>query len=247
MKTYILIAIILSIIYIIYLFRREIKWFFREIQVKLKYLNDVKRIQSKGMNKRNLTNDEIKKYIQMSKEYLGELNVDINKKFILRDDLERHLRYSRFSEKSMNELLNDVLQHMNINVQNIKLKINYISSKKGMHYAGSYSEKQYGFNEPIIVINIRNDMTMDTVISIVAHECTHHLLLSNKVRLEKVQENECLTDVSALVLGFGKFMKEGYKISNKIIYDSEFNRTINKDRVGYLSYKDVKYALRYIK
>jgi len=247
MKTYIVIAIVLSIIYIIYLFRREIKWFLREIQVKLKYLNDVKKIQSRGMNKRNLSNDEIKKYIQMSKEYLRELNIDINKKFILRDDLERHLRYSRFSEKAMNELLNDVLQHMNINIQNIKLKINYISSKKGMHYAGLYSEKQYGLNEPIIVINIRNDMTMDTVISIVAHECTHHLLLSNKIRLEKVQENECLTDVTALVLGFGKFMKEGYKIFNKIIYDSEFKRTINKDRVGYLSYKDVKYVLRYIR
>ena len=87
-------------------------------------------------------------------------------------------------------------------------------------------------------------MTMDTVISILAHECTHYLLLSNKIQLKDRLQNECLTDITAIVLGFGKFMVEGYKISNRVIYDAEFHRSIKKDRVGYLSYKDVKHALK---
>ena len=59
--------------------------------------------------------------------------------------------------------------------------------------------------------------------------------------------NECLTDVTAIMLGFGKFMKEGYKISNRVIYDAEFHRSIKKDRVGYLSYKDIEYVIKNLK
>ena len=87
-------------------------------------------------------------------------------------------------------------------------------------------------------------MTLDTIISILAHECTHHLLLSNNIRIKNTIQNECLTDVTAIVLGFGKYMAKGYKISNKIIYDEINHRSIKKDRVGYLSYKDINYALK---
>ena len=37
-------------------------------------------------------------------------------------------------------------------------------------------------------------------------------------------------------------MMNGYKISNRVIYEKENTRTIKKDRVGYLSYLDVKYV-----
>ena len=55
-------------------------------------------------------------------------------------------------------------------------------------------------------------------------------------------QNECLTDITAILLGFGEFMVEGYKISNRVIYDEINHRSIKKDRIGYITYKDVKYA-----
>ena len=244
MKLGVTIIAILTIGYLIFLFRDYIIWFFNAAKVTFLNQKGVKDIQKKGMNTRNLKNEDIKKYIEISKKSLDKINVDYNRNFILNQELERHLRYSRFSEKYVLELLHEILEYMGLNKDNIILKVNYISSKYYMQYAGMYSEKLEHTDDKQILINIQNDMTMDTVISILAHECTHHLLLSNNIKMKERLQNECLTDITAIILGFGKFMVEGYKISNRVIYDEEFHRSIKKDRVGYLSYKDVKYAIK---
>ncbi len=244
MKLGVTIIAILTIGYLIFLFRDYIIWFFNAAKVTFLNQKGVKDIQKKGMNTRNLKNEDIKKYIEIAKKSLDKINVDYNRNFILNQELERHLRYSRFSEKYVLELLHEILEYMGLNKDNIILKVNYISSKYYMQYAGMYSEKLEHTDDKQILINIQNDMTMDTVISILAHECTHHLLLSNNIKMKERLQNECLTDITAIILGFGKFMVEGYKISNRVIYDEEFHRSIKKDRVGYLSYKDVKYAIK---
>lgn len=247
MKSYIIVAVIISIVYLIYLFRDYIIWFFGALKVTFLNQKGIKDIQKEGMNKRNLTNELVKKYMDESKKYLDRLGIDVGKEFVLNQELERHLRYSRFSEKYVLELFHEILNYLKLDKEQVTLKINYISSKYAMQYAGLYSEKKEDTNDRIVVINIQNDMTMDTVISILAHESTHYLLLSNKIQLKDRMANECLTDVTAIMLGFGKFMVEGYKISNRVIYDAEFHRSIKKDRVGYLSYKDIKYAMKKLK
>ena len=92
-----------------------------------------------------------------------------------------------------------------------------------MKYAGAYIENIDNRDLREITVNIQNDMTMDTVISILAHECTHYLLISNNIKLKETIQNECLTDVTAVILGFGKYMVEGYKISNKVRYYKIFS------------------------
>lgn len=247
MKNYIICGIVIIIVYIIFLYREYIVWFFNSLKITLKNQKGIKDIQKEGMDRRNLKDDVLKKYINLSKKCLKKLNIDINRKFILNQDLERHLRYSRFSEKYILELFNEILKYMNLNSENITLKINYISSKYYMKYAGWYIEDTNNKKLREITINIQNDMTMDTVISILAHECTHYLLMSNNIKLEERIQNECLTDVTAVVLGFGKYMVEGYKISNRVIYDEINHRSIKKDRVGYLTYKDIEYTIKNLK
>ena len=247
MKNYIICGIVIIIVYIIFLYREYIVWFFNSLKITLKNQKGIKDIQKEGMDRRNLKDDVLKKYINLSKKCLKKLNIDINRKFILNQDLERHLRYSRFSEKYILELFNEILKYMNLNSENIDLKINYISSKYYMEYAGWYIEDTNNKKLREITINIQNDMTMDTVISILAHECTHYLLMSNNIKLKERIQNECLTDVTAVVLGFGKYMVEGYKISNRVIYDEINHRSIKKDRVGYLTYKDIEYTIKNLK
>lgn len=247
MKNYIIVAVIISVVYLIYLFRDYILWFLDALKVTHSNKKGIKDIQKQGMNKRNLSNQAIEKYMDESKKYLDRLEIDVGREFKLNQELERHLRYSRFSEKYVLELFHEILNYLNLDKEKVTLKINYISSKYAMHYAGLYSEKKEDTNDRTVIINIQNDMTMDTVISILAHESTHYLLLSNKIELKDRMKNECLTDIAALMLGFGKFMVEGYKISNRVIYDAEFHRSIKKDRVGYLSYKDIKYAMKKFK
>lgn len=247
MKILFIILIAIVIIWLIYEFRYYIIWFLDIIRITLKNQKGIKNIQKEGMNNRNLDNKSLIEYIKISKKSLETINIDYNRKFILNDELERHLRYSRFSEKYVTELLGEILNYMNLDKKDINLKINYISSKYKMNYAGLYSEKENENLKKDIILNIQNDMTMDTVISTLVHECTHHLLLSNNIKINNRIKNECLTDVTAVVLGFGKFMVEGYKISNKIIYDEINHRSIKKDRVGYLSYKDIKYVMKHMK
>lgn len=240
-------AIVFVILWLIYEFRYYILWFFNLIKVTFKNQKGIKDIQKEGMNKRNLNNETLLKYIEISKRSLKSINIKYNGKFILKDELERHLRYSRFSEKYVLELLDEILDYMQLDKKDINLKINYVSSKYSMPYAGLYSENEDNLQRKTIVLNIQNDMTMNTVISTLAHECTHHLLLSNNIKMNDRIQNECLTDITAIILGFGNFMKEGYKISNKVIYDEINHRSIKKDRVGYLSCKDIEYVIKNIK
>ena len=247
MNGYIIVGILLSIICIVYIFKDYIVWFVGALKVTFLNQKGVKDIQKQGMSKRNLSNELVEKYMDESKKYLDRLEIDIGKEFTLNQELERHLRYSRFSEKYVLELFHEILNYLNLDKNQVTLKINYISSKYALRYAGVYSENKEDTTDRKVVINIQNDMTMNTVISILAHESTHYLLLSNKIQLKDTMANECLTDVTAIMLGFGKFMQEGYKISNRVIYDAEFHRSIKKDRVGYLSYKDIEYVLKKVK
>lgn len=237
-----IIAVLIIIIFILYEIRYYIMWFFNTAKVTFFNKKGIKDIQKIGMKKRNLTNKDINSYIKLSKEYLNKLGISTNRKFILNKELEMHLKYSRFSEKYVLELLNNILDYLNLDKENVSLKINYISSKQFLQYAGLYDETTNDFNQKQIVINIQNDMNLENIVSILAHESTHYLLLSNNIKIENRMQNECLTDITAILLGFGEFMVEGYKISNRVIYDEINHRSIKKDRIGYITYKDVKYA-----
>ena len=242
-KYLIIVFIITVILYVLYLLKDRLIWFAKIMIITLKNIKSRKKIQKLGMNKRNLSNEDIKKYIQISYNYLKKLNINTNKKFKLTKELERYLIYSRFSEKYLQELLNTIIEYIGIENNGIKLKINYISSRKNMQYAGFYLDEKA---QKEIVLYIKNDMKINTVISVLIHECTHYLLLSNGIRLEDTNENEYLTDITAIVLGFEKYMLEGYKFNNDVIYDSISHRIVKKDCVGYLTYKDIKYAIKEI-
>ena len=265
MKIVLLVSVIVILIYIIYLFRYYILWFFNVLRVTLKNKKGIKDLQKVGMNNRNVDNESLKRYVNLSKRYLELLNISYDKNFNLNKELERHLIYSRFSEKYLQELLIEILNFYKLSKDKIDLKVNYISSKYSLKYAGLYvdneniiektnqickdNEKDTKVKENLndkkeIILYIQNDMTLNTIISILAHECTHYLLITNKIFLKNRIQNECLTDVTAVIAGFGKYMVEGYKISNKVIYDEINHRSIKKNRVGYLSYKDIEYVLK---
>ena len=108
---YIIIGIvIIFILYIIYLLRYEALWSIRCIKVKLGNKKRLKDLQKKGTDRRALSNQEIKKYIIISKKYLKKLNRENKKLFKLNEELERHLRYSKFSEKYVLELFYEILK-----------------------------------------------------------------------------------------------------------------------------------------
>ena len=95
----IIIIVILVICYLVYLFRHYIYWFFDAVKVTHLNQKGIKDIQKEGMNKRNLSNQDLKLYIEMAENNLKSINAQVKRNYILNQELERHLRYSRFEEK----------------------------------------------------------------------------------------------------------------------------------------------------
>ena len=242
MNIVIICGAILIAIYLIYEFRYHIMYFFSLLNVTNKNNKKINDLKKQGLNKRKVSNDEIEKYINFAREKLGKKTYN---EFIIDQDLERHLRYSRFSEKYLEELFCKILQHIELNREELDFEVEYLSSKIDYGYVGLYYEKNEEKNAKILLI-VRNDMIYDTVISTLAHECSHHLLLSKGISMEDRIDNECLTDITTILTGFGKYMIKGYEISNRVIYEKEDLRLVDKDRVGYLSSSDVKYVLKKI-
>lgn len=240
-KKIVIVIIITLGIYLLFAFKNYIIWFLKEVKYTFKKRKDINKLKKIDINKRFLNTEQIKKYIILSKKYLKSLNLSTNEQFKISKELERHLIYSRFSEKYLIELLNEIVKHINLDSSKIKLKVEYISSKSELEYAGIYRQSE-DYKE--ICLNIKNDMTISTVVSILAHECTHYLLMSNNIKLEDKKENEYLTEITAILLGFEKYMLEGYKISNDIVYRGVGRLTIKKDRVGYLTSKDVEEVIK---
>lgn len=230
-------------IYLIYEFRYHIRYFFSLLNVTNKNNKSLSDLKKQGLNKRNLSNSEIKKYVEYSREKLAENSYFKFDEFKIDKDLERHLIYSRFSEKYLEELLSKILEHLKLDRNEIEFEVQYFSSRNSYGYAGLYTGKNNDKKAKILLI-VKNNMTYETVISTLAHECTHHLLFSKGIKLDDTLENECLTDITTILTGFGKYMVKGYSISNRVTYDEEFTRYVDKNRVGYLSSKDIKYVLK---
>ena len=57
--------------------------------------------------------------------------------------------------------------------------------------------------------------------------------------MEDKQENEYLTEITSILLGFEKYLLEGYKISNNIVYRDVGRLSVKKDRC-----KDVVNVIR---
>jgi len=243
MKSLIILCLLITSAYLIYYFRYSLRYFFSLIKVTNKNNKSINNLKKQGLNRRKVSNEDIEKYVNFSKEKLAEKSYFKFSNFTIDQELERHLKYSRFSEKYLEELLSKMLQHLNLKREDLDFEVEYMSSKKSYGYVGLYTEK---IDNPKAKINlfVKNDMSYETVISTLAHECCHHLLLSNNIKLQDRIQNECLTDVTTILTGFGKFMVKGYEISNRVIYEEEFLRLVDKDRVGYLSTKDVKYVLK---
>ena len=132
MGTYIIIGVIITFISLLILFKDELIWFISAIKVTFLNQKGIKDIQKEGMDKRNLTNESIKNYIKETVKHLNSLGIDYSRTFELSQELERHLRYSRFSEKYVLELFYEILEYMNLNKENVTLKINYISRSMTM-------------------------------------------------------------------------------------------------------------------
>lgn len=229
------VAIILIVILVAY--SDYIGWFFKLLKGEIKHNKNLNKLMNNNKKSRYLKSSEIKKIVENVDKKVREFNYPIKKEYILSPDLERKLRYSRYDDKSIDELFKSIYEYMGINGNNLKFNIRRTSSKTQTPIAGSYNE----INKAV-TLEISTYSTTDQLISTLSHELSHHILLSNGFELKDRGSNEIFTDIAAIYMGFHKFFYRAYKDQSRIIYDGEFLELVDRRKLGYIGYKDVKYA-----
>ena len=243
-KIFIITVIISVSIYLCYEGRYYILYFISLLKNKLSFEKDLNKLMTKDMIKRNFKNEELNKYIDLLVNKLTEKNCNINNKkdFKIYDDLKRKLIYSRYDIKSITLLVNSIFDYLNLWDRDVKIEVVYKNSKVKTGFAGLYN-----YNTEKIEIFVDPNYSYENIVSIVAHECMHHYLFKNNIVLKSRIENELITDLALVYLGFSKYLLEGYKEKRRVIYEDENRRLVDTNKVGYLGYLDVKYSLRYMK
>ena len=152
------------------------------------------------------------------------------------------LQNNPHDEHAIAALLFDIHSFLGMDTSNLRYEICYIhdydteNSEDKQNPAGYYMDCGDGTRK--ITLYLRKSYNLYTVTSIVAHETMHHFLEKHKMKYTNIEENELLTDIAALYLGFEEYMVKG----NTELYDGG-NRFIS---VGYLSKSEIQFVIQKI-
>ena len=163
---------------------------------------------------------------------------------------QKHLNKRRINNKKVNKIITAILEHLELPIKEFNVKI---EKTKSPDYAGNYS---HGYGIPTIKLVVNDSSTTNSILATLCHECTHHFLHEKGIWLPDTQDNEYLTDVTAIYVGFGEIIKKGYQNEKRII-DSHYEKIDDQtysysvqtevSKVGYLSPGEVKYVLKKVK
>ena len=241
---FIITVLLFLIIYLSYEGRYYIYYFISLLKNKLSFQKDLNKLMNQNIIKRRFKNEELERHIDLLILTLKEKEYYKNnkKEFKVNDELRRKLVYSRYDEKSIKLLVNEIFNYLEVWDRENELKVTYKSSKVKTGIAGLYN-----FDSEKIEIFVDPNYSFENIVSIVAHECMHHFLIKKGIMFENRMNNEIITDLCLIYLGFSKYVFEGYKEKRRVIYEDETHRFVDANKVGYLGYLDVKYALKYMR
>lgn len=202
-------------------------------------------IPKKEKQKRSISNKKIKENLKYIDNKLKDKSFLENDKFEIPIEIEREIKYSRYSDKAIDKLVKLILKHMNLEKDKIDVKVINKSSKEYLKYVGLYQEFKDNTNK--ITIIVTRKYNYENIVATVIHECTHHFLFKNKIKYKDVRENEILTDIATIYLGFSEYMIQGYQKRTIVNYKNEFTRLIDDAKIGYVTSKDLQVANKILK
>lgn len=239
---FVITVVIVVSLYLIYEGRFYIAYFFSLLKNKLEFEKSINKLLTENLLKRNFENKELEENVDFLIKSLNEKDYINKNKFKVTEDLKRKLIYSRYDDKSIKLLVNEIFNFLNLWDRDVDIKVTYKNSKIKTGIAGLYN-----YSLETIEIFIDPNYSFESVVSIVAHECMHHFLSKKGIVISNRMKNEIITDLSLIYLGFSKYVLEGYKEKRRVIYEDETHRFVDRNKVGYLGFLDVKYVIKYIK
>lgn len=166
--------------------------------------------------------------------------------YVISKQLKKTLYRNRFGQPSIEMLVHDILERLEVPVDNLEVIVDdeSISRFEGKSTAGLYVETAGGLKREIHIA-LKPGYSLNEVVAIICHECTHAYLNYHNVKLDDVRENEVLTDTGAMYLGFSQYLLAGYKPVKRIAgvtYNADIKSTkIQSSTIGYLNLSQLAY------
>lgn len=168
------------------------------------------------------------------------------KNFELEYEFQQYLINQCFKKESISLLILKIMQHLKLpfEIIDVVLTVEEVAAHApAKTTAGQYVRSGVSHNK--IYITLKQEYSLYEILAIVCHECTHHYLFSRNIKEEPEDENEKLTDITAVYLGFGKYLSYGYKPMERIVGEKFEGgvHTIQKEisHLGYIDLEQIQY------
>lgn len=174
-------------------------------------------------------------YIRYAIEKLGFRE----KTYMLPQTLLFRLCENRFDSNVLKELVDNILSYLGIPfMAKFKgVKVLKTPADGGVHKIGSYG------NAGNIEMMLYEHHTAEQILALAIHECAHaYLDFQGFAPGGDATKNEILTEVAAIYLGFGIYLKTGYAlfVSGSAVEDEKkINISRLSHRVGYIAAAEV--------
>lgn len=158
----------------------------------------------------------------------------INKNYIVPERIYTKLQGNRFNTAILKELIHHISYFLGIpnmvNLTDVKIVDRAHIDDEQEGAAGRYINQDRFYGN--IEMEISSYSTLDQIIAIACHECTHAYLYAKNISYgETTKSNETFTDIAAVYLGFGECLEKGYKT---VTHGGYYNK------IGYLDHCEVK-------
>jgi len=154
------------------------------------------------------------------------------------------ISYEAHKPGAVSSMVTDILKHFGMPPEHMNVRVEYIPENAACQEIGTYSR-----NDSLrgtVVIRIKPSYMYDTVISIAAHECTHHYLFHHNIKLAQTNENERLTDIAVIYIGCGFYYSFGAHLGTTVSQDwnalGQQVTTTTRHRLGYLKDEEFDFA-----
>lgn len=105
---------------------------------------------------------------------------------------------NKYDNMALTALASDILQHCGLKPAALYVKVEAPDERK----AGQY---QIRGNASTITIFARPNYTHSQIMGILIHECMHFYLRARNIKFNDPEDNEILTDVTTIYMGFGRY------------------------------------------
>lgn len=160
--------------------------------------------------------------------------------YVMPEEIDREIKCFGYSDRGFQHLADNIASHTRVSCPVkicVRLDVFQPKERGETETAGLY---RVACNGAIRTITIEKKMNfkVEHILAILAHETTHNFLFSYHLRGKDELKNEILTDVTAIFLGFGKWIVDGYASINSATMFHDYQSSL-----GYIGVEDAIYVL----